>query len=653
MFLYSFLILFLELSLIRFIPANIRFIGYFSNIILLATFLGMGCGMLLAGRRYRFQTFFPYILLCLLVIVVVFKLEVTVSSPDAVFFTAVSDTFVRVEPQYILPLVFLLVALVNIPLSLGLGQLFATIPPLEAYTFDILGSLSGIVLFTALSFLSVSAIIWFLLIITVYSYLTFHKSTGFAIGIAACIGCLALVLFTEKGAVWSPYYKITVTNVGADASLNPTYAVEVNNIPNQYISRYSTREPFYYVPYQLFPSQTFKKILIIGAGTGADTATALGLDPDVQKIDAVEIDPAMVKLGKTLNPDKPFDDPRVSVHIDDGRSFLQNSNEHYDLIVYALTDSLALTAKSSNIRLESFIFTTDAFRLVKNHLTGHGLFALYNYYREDWLIDKIAAMTTQVFGNPPVVMRYGGPKNAAVIMTGPKTQELGREFPRYTPKSNIPPASDNWPFLYLKQPSIPPLYSSFIALLAVSSIAMVTISNWGKKHLRFDLRFFCFGAGFLLLETKSLATFALFFGSTWLVNALVISTLLVFVLLANLLNSRYKITRIALFYGLLFIMLAFQWFVPPSWFIQLAFWPRLIAASSFYFCPIFFANVIFSQLFKTSDHPQIAFGINLLGSLTGGFLEYLSLAVGYQALTGLVILFYVIALVQPKRSIQT
>ena len=46
LFLTSATILFVELLLIRWIPANVVYVGYFSNLILMASFLGIGLGIL-------------------------------------------------------------------------------------------------------------------------------------------------------------------------------------------------------------------------------------------------------------------------------------------------------------------------------------------------------------------------------------------------------------------------------------------------------------------------------------------------------------------------------------------------------------------------------------------------------------------------------
>ena len=53
-FLLSFTLLFFELLCIRWIPAYVRYLSYFTNFILLASFLGMGVGIL-AARRASFR----------------------------------------------------------------------------------------------------------------------------------------------------------------------------------------------------------------------------------------------------------------------------------------------------------------------------------------------------------------------------------------------------------------------------------------------------------------------------------------------------------------------------------------------------------------------------------------------------------------------
>src|SRR5207245_7146212 len=109
-----------------------------------------------------------------------------------------------------------------------------------------------------------------------------------------------------------------------------------------------------------------------------DVAAALA--NGASHVDAVEIDPAIFDIGRAAHPNKPYDDPRVTIHIDDGRSFLRKTTAQYDLIVYAFVDSLVLHSGYSSIRLESFLFTEGAFRDIAAKLTSNGMFAAYNYF---------------------------------------------------------------------------------------------------------------------------------------------------------------------------------------------------------------------------------------------------------------------------------
>src|SRR3954470_12630162 len=81
-FLVSFTLLFFELLCIRWIPAYVRYLSYFTNFILLASFLGMGLGIL-AGRRAKFRfPSFPVLLLALVTVVALNRFELNISSTD-------------------------------------------------------------------------------------------------------------------------------------------------------------------------------------------------------------------------------------------------------------------------------------------------------------------------------------------------------------------------------------------------------------------------------------------------------------------------------------------------------------------------------------------------------------------------------------------
>src|SRR5207237_10721942 len=150
----------------------------------------------------------------------------------------------------------------------------------------------------------------------------------------------------------------------------------------------------------------FQRVRIIGAAIGSETAIRLKYG-QVGHIDAVEIDPVIARLGREFHPEQPFSDPRVDVHVDDGRSFLRKSTDTYDLIIFALPDSLTLTSQFSSLRLESFLFTEQSFKEARAHLTSNAAIVLYNYYREDWLLRKLAGMLETSFGQAPYAQSFG------------------------------------------------------------------------------------------------------------------------------------------------------------------------------------------------------------------------------------------------------
>ena len=161
---------------------------------------------------------------------------------------------------------------------------------------------------------------------------------------------------------------------------------------------------------------------------------------------------------------------------------------------------------------------------------------------------------------------------------------------------------------------------------------------------------FLLGAAFLLLETKNVTGFALYFGTTWLVNALVFGGVLLAVLAAVEITRRFPTPPLRTMYAVLLGGLALAWLVPTSWVLSLPFAPRLIVAVVLAFVPIMAANVIFAKRFDTTTHPTTAFAANLLGAMVGGCLEYLALATGYRALLVVCAALYVGAFLLTPRG---
>jgi SAM-dependent methyltransferase len=660
-FLVSFTLLFFELLCIRWIPAYVRYLSYFTNFILLASFLGMGLGILAARRAtFRFPPF-PLMVLLLTAVVAVNRFELNISSTDVLYFGSGTHGFAPAESFILLPLIFTFVAAAFIPLARTLGSLFTQTAPLTAYTFDILGSLAGTAAFFVIGYLALPPIYWFavlgLFVLVLSAKAELIRSV---LLVSAAAG---IALFLQRGAYWSPYYKITLT-----PATPAGYNLDVNSIGHQSMIPWRNKEPFYRRVYELFPGASFERALILGAGSGSDAATALA--NGVKSITAVEIDPVIMKLGAQFHPDRPYSDPRVRLVNADGRVFLRNTNEKFDLIIFALPDSLTLTSSIANLRLESFLFTQDSLAAARDALAPNGVLVLYNYYREPWLIEKLASMVGRTFGRDSFVSTYGGQGRGAVIINGPRLSAIpadafgpyreetfspaetrlrvtGEGF--FTP-TDKPPATDDWPFIYLPKKSFPVLYLRGLAVILAISLAGIFWVAPRSTLQRFDWHMFFLGVAFALLEVKALITFALLFGSTWNVNSLVFFAILTSVLIAVLVNARITFRRIWIFYLLLFGMLVLNLVVRPETLLFQNAIARYVIASCLIFAPVFLANVIFSNSFRETELADVAFASNLLGIMVGGMLEYFSMLVGYHMLLVAVIAFYFLAMVVRGRT---
>ena len=169
--------------------------------------------------------------------------------------------------------------------------------------------------------------------------------------LAASIGFVHVM---ARGTLWSPYYKITVQQEGPDT------VIEVNNLFHQSMARVEQKEYFYQWPYAVF-GDTFDNVLVLGAGFGDRRRRRAPPRRDAMSTRSRSI-PVILRLGREHHPDHPYSDPRVTVVNDDARHFLRTTTKKYDLVVFALIDSLTLQSSFSGVRLESYMFTLESFR---------------------------------------------------------------------------------------------------------------------------------------------------------------------------------------------------------------------------------------------------------------------------------------------------
>ena len=204
----------------------------------------------------------------------------------------------------------------------------------------------------------------------------------------------------DKGIFWSPYYQVTTfardrlagrTGLGGRGQRHPAPAADQRGHPGEGGALVQPAVP----------------ARAQAAAERADRRSGHGhrrrdrLAHGAKHVDAVEIDPTLLRFGRQHNPDHVYQDPRVTAHINDGRAYLQSTHKKFDLILFALPDSLTLVSGASSLRLESYLFTIEAVRRARSHLAPGGAFAMYNFYREAWLVDRSRAPLDKAFGHPP------------------------------------------------------------------------------------------------------------------------------------------------------------------------------------------------------------------------------------------------------------
>jgi spermidine synthase len=561
LFLLGFLTLFLELLLIRYLAGTIWNLGYFPNLVLLAVFMGMGIGFTLhplfseqtSDRLLRLSAYILFLL-----IVFVIYLRPAVPGFDNLQGDLGGDLYFNagiVKDRLFDKMIFLLWFVMTVALFVLISQytakVFRKLPPLTAYTMDIAGSLTGIVAFFLISWLQIPAYIWFIVAIPPFIFARQKPLSGWAAFIPVWLLLPMIVQYQDlcllrirdfKDPVevhWSPYQKVEYINT----AISP-HMIFVNGVTHQSMeTTEGMRHRFYQSVYdrrlQEHPDAPYKHVLIIGAGSGNDVAIAL--DNGVETVDAVEIDPAIAALGKHYHPNHPYQDRRVTLTIDDGRAFMSRTHKQFDLIIFALTDSVVKVSPVSQLRLENYLFTVDAVKRSNQLLQANGDLIFYNWYRQPWLLEKLMKMLAIGMQRIPEIIWQDG---HFFILKASKTSRFYDAAKITAQTKNM--ATDDWPFLYLKERRIPMLYLGAVGVvLAFILFWFVLLRSQTKQRAtrsetKIKAAFFVMGAAFLLLETKSVIQFSLLFGTTWINNSLVFFAILSLVLLANRLTSHIQ-----------------------------------------------------------------------------------------------------------------
>jgi SAM-dependent methyltransferase len=679
-FLASFLGLFLELALIRWVSSEVRIFAYCKNLVLVASFLGFGAGCFLSKRRaHMAPAMFVLMLVTLLVRLPWAPLAAYGPRRVSAILSQLSG-FTIFHFESGLPwgdlgalafavgwtsLLFFTVAFIMVPF----GQITAAGisrvgNPIHAYSWNVAGRLAGILSYTLLTTIATPPLTWFVPVSLAATILCHRpRETQALIGVS-----LAMTLILMPGAnpqvevTWSSYQKLALYQ--SSGSAQGIWNIQVNNTGYQRMFPQPSMPPEgpvqvnrFTMPYAL--GRSAGRVLIVGAGSGNDAAMALRAG--ATEVTAVEIDRKIYEMGYAHHPQAPYSDSRVRVVIDDARHFLQTTTQRFDTIVYSHLDAHTLLSSYTNVRLDDYIHTTEAFQEARSHLAPDGLLYVAFLAQKPFVGWRLRSNLEAAFGHRPLFLletnnrEVGERRNVHFLATEEATQasfaEVAKTWQGFRldeSTQDITLSTDNWPFLALEQRRIPP----FITLISCVILLLSAVFTFRTRPPGepFDGRVFWLGAAFMLIETHNVSRLALVFGTTWVVNAWVIGVILGLILLANAtylaLKKRQKTPgRWAI--GGLFASLAIAYVLPPAAFLGYGIAGKF-GITVLLSAPIFFAGLVFAEAFAASTAPGFALGWNVLGAVAGGMAESLSYVLGIPGLVPLAAFFYLIALLWPR-----
>jgi len=659
----TFGILALELGLIRWFSGQIRVFAYLTNVVLISAFLGMGLGLLI-GRRRPGLRHLTLPLLALLCVPLAYAdrlhlVQMTFPDPSIHLWGAegVPMSLLLTARAYacVLALVAGIVAVFTCAAS-PVGYLLTRNAGLRAYSADLLGSLAGTLAATAIMAFQAGPAVW--LLVGAVPFLWLSRTVLSVVALAAVV---LLGRASAGFAVYSPYNRIDVaqTELGLTLFVNRDYHQYMFDLSDATGSEVRRRvRTIYELPFVL--GEPRGRALIIGAGTGNDVQAALR--NGYASVGSVEIDPRIVELGRRLHPERPYDDPRVWVVLDDGRAFFeQYRGEPFDVIDYGLVDSHAMFTALSTLRLDNYLYTEEGLRAAWRHLKPDGVLAInFSVLGGPWLRDRIYRTLALATQTRPVLVEHDVHRGALFVAARePARLNWARASP--FPVSFAPPpsarfaltTSDDWPFLYLRPGVVPWGYLLVLGSIAVGATVLVIVAQGpAARRDKFDWTLFLMGAAFLLIETRGVTSLSLLFGSTWVVNSAVFTGVLLMALLANALVARFRPSSTLVPFVLLLLSVLFVWSVDITALNRLPLLARGLLGGTMNALPVAFAGVVVSTLLARSASMASALGANVLGSVMGGCLEYLSMYAGLRALALLALALYLGALALHLRSLR-
>lgn len=658
--------LFAELAVIRLQSSYLTLFSLLKNASLLACFLGLGIGYGIRARnRNLLFCFMPLYAIQIILLMwlnesgIATRLGNPFKEELGLGLLAMSNVPAQIFAFAIILIIFALTAFTFVPLGHAIGMMMQRSNAFEAYSWNLIGSILGVIVFWLLSSLWLGPSVWTAMIglamLPAFGHVAKPMILHFS-GLLLALVVLGLPEAPGQTKFYSPYQTLRLEQPASGlptVNTDGIYYQKILDLSDRAVNQLDSLKPsraHYDLPFRA--ASALGHVLIVGSGAGNDVAAAVR--NKAKDVTAVEIDPIIFEIGRRLHPEQPYQAASVHTIVSDARRFFRHTHAAYDLIIYGLLDSHALlSSRSGGIRLDSYVYTVEAFTQAKNLLAPGGLLALSFVYLSDEFAKKLFVMLTQAFdAQTPLVLRsqYDG----SITFFAGNTRAVNDQIRSMyidditqsvrAQEARVTPSSDDWPFLYMVRKAFPKSYMLLLVpIFLVSYLLVSRMLGSACSPAGIDWEAFFLGTGFMLLETKAITETALLFGSVFTVNSIVILAMLILAFLANRLAPHIrKVPRwlpfLLLFGSIVLSAAGFGEFSQLSPVVEMAVRPVVLAL------PIFFSGLCFSRKLTQDSLTQVL-SANLLGAIFGGVLEYSAMRFGFNALYILIAVVYLTAMI--------
>ena len=356
------------------------------------------------------------------------------------------------------------------------------------------------------------------------------------------------------------------------------------------------------IPFLLLEPEQKNNMLVIGPGGGKEILT--GLISDIGYITGVEINSDFVNIVREesdYNGGIYTDFPNVNIRVSEGREFVKQTEQKFDLIVMALPSTQQLQSIDSYALSENYLLTVESIRDYLNILTPEGqlIFTVHN----NWELSKLILTTIKAFEeqginrqealnhlvslettySPTLVIKKQAFSTDQISRYLEFAASLPPQLPQitYTPYNwnnlpvtlsnrilkslsnnsleeseiieneqyNIAPVYDDNPYFYNLNKGIPDSFSNLLKIV-VPIILLIIIGPFirsRKAEKKEDLKtvvrmisfFTCLGAGFMMMEIALFQKLILFLGSPTISLSVLLCSILVGMGLGSIITDRF------------------------------------------------------------------------------------------------------------------